>query len=247
MADEPKIPKISDIVSKIPPIPSPEKVRELVRKLGAEYSRRDPVKTEVRWLALKQRRDHPPGERAEKSLRIALKLYLSKRYQFAKTILFYYAKDDEVDTRPMILQALLEKKRVFLPKVKKEDDSIEAYEITSLDDLSSGEFGVMEPPEKARPPDYSQIELAIVPGVAFDSEGNRIGHGMGYNDRLLKRMPNAFFIGLAFEFQIAPRRIVREAHDVAVDEIITERRRIFPKRQRKGAPAMKEVKADGTG
>ncbi len=93
----------------------------------------------------------------------------------------------------------------------------------SWKELSIGSYGILEPrTEKIRKTRVEDIDLIIVPGVAFDKKGNRIGHGKGYYDRLLDKT-NATKIGLAFEFQLL-KEIPTDKHDLPIDILITEKR-----------------------
>jgi 5-formyltetrahydrofolate cyclo-ligase len=88
-------------------------------------------------------------------------------------------------------------------------------------ELSQGSFGILEPKaEFIRPVSPEELEIVVVPGVAFDYEGTRIGYGGGFYDRFLKEVKDATIIGLAYECQILPK-LPRKDHDVRVDKIIT--------------------------
>ncbi|MBI4399828.1 5-formyltetrahydrofolate cyclo-ligase, partial [Candidatus Micrarchaeota archaeon] len=98
---------------------------------------------------------------------------------------------------------------------------IELSEIRSLEELAPGAYGILEPKKEfLRPAGYEEIQLVIVPGIAFDLKGNRIGYGLGYYDKLLPKL-KCPKLALAFNFQVLPE-IVEEKHDVKVDKIITE-------------------------
>jgi 5-formyltetrahydrofolate cyclo-ligase len=121
---------------------------------------------------------------------------------------------DEVDTRELVRDALREK-AVLLPYVAQE--RIYAGAITDLDDLSRGPYGTLEPATK-RP--AAEIDLVLVPGVAFDRSRHRLGYGKGYYDAFLRGVP-AVKVGVAFARQIVPS-IPAEAHDVQMDIVVTE-------------------------
>ena len=136
------------------------------------------------------------------------------RWQEARTVLLYHSLPDEPDTHAFVRQWAREK-RILLPVVVGDDLELRVY--TDDDSLRAGAFHIAEPRGKAFT-DYAAIDLAIVPGVAFDREGNRLGRGKGYYDRLLPRL-KAYKIGLCFPFQLV-ESIPAEAHDVRMDEII---------------------------
>lgn len=146
-------------------------------------------------------------------------------YLNAITILFYAATRNEVVTDDMIRDALQSGKLVGLPLVHKERRELTFSYIKSLNELAPGVYGIREPlPEYLRPVSLTSIDLIIVPGVAFDLKGHRLGYGGGYYDRFLRRVGDDVpRVGLAFELQLLDELPV-EDHDVTVDTIITEKR-----------------------
>ena len=132
-------------------------------------------------------------------------------------ILAYWPLMDEVDIRPLIDRLVDEGRTVLLPKVTG-DETMELRRYTSRSDLKEGAFRIMEPVGEpfAR---YDQITLALVPGVAFDAAGHRLGRGRGYYDRFLTGCPSIYKIGVCFPFQRVAE-VPAEAHDVCMDEII---------------------------
>ena len=133
--------------------------------------------------------------------------------------MFFVSFNSEVDTHDMIRNAL-KNKTIIIPKVAHHE--IEPSFIIDFDNLIPGKFGILEPIETMKIA-YKNIDLILVPGIAFDKEGHRIGYGFGYYDKFLKKVPKAIKIGLAFDFQIVDK-IPREMHDVPVDLIVTEER-----------------------
>lgn len=135
----------------------------------------------------------------------------------ATTLLLYYSLPDEVPTPALI--ASLADKRIVLPRVVGDELELRVY--TGPQDLAMSEdFHIMEP-VGAVFKDYASIDLAIIPGMAFDSCGNRLGRGKGYYDRLLS---HAAFrgmrkLGLCFDFQYLAE-IPVEQHDLPMDEIV---------------------------
>jgi len=169
-----------------------------------------------------RRKNHAESEREAKSVRIMEQLFALPEFAAAKTILFYASKKDEVQTFAMIQKALDMGKRVALPITVVEGKNLVLSEVSNLKGLVPGAFGVREPANYV-PVRTDAVDLVIVPGVAFDTQGDRIGHGMGYYDKLLKEMPQARFVALAFELQMIPD-VPEEAHDVRVHKIVTEAR-----------------------
>ena len=131
--------------------------------------------------------------------------------------MFYHALSDEVDTRPLIRQWGMHK-RVILPVVKGNDLELRLY--TGENNLEIGAFHISEPIGEPFI-DYTGIDLVIVPGIAFDRQGNRLGRGGGYYDRLLSQLPpNVYKIGICFPYQLVDT-VPTEPFDIRMDEIIT--------------------------
>jgi len=184
------------------------------------------MKSAAREKALATRRGLPLEERVRLSEIIQNSVLNLEEYREAEIIICYMPIKNEVDTLQIIKTALEEKKRIALPRVNRKTGSIEIYEIENLDeDLEEGSFGIREPKRnESRRLKYSDIDLVLVPGVAFDCHGSRIGYGGGHYDWLLKRT-NATKIALAYEVQISCEDLPCEPHhDVCVDKIVTETR-----------------------
>lgn len=147
--------------------------------------------------------------------RIMERLRTLPAYREADTILVYVSVDDEVPTRDLIADLLDRGYEVCVPRVV--GPSLDAVAIESLDDLTPGTYSVPEP-EGGRPYDPRLIELAIVPGLAFDHDANRLGRGGGHFDAFLDEFhPPA--VALAFECQIVDAVPV-EDHDEPVDLVV---------------------------
>ena len=139
----------------------------------------------------------------------------------AKKILLYSPINGEVDTLK-VLKTWIAKKELYLPRVDKERAIFHVKRLESLEDLVMGKFNIPEPKKEAPEIDPKGLDLVIVPGVGFDSNGNRIGFGLGYYDRTLKKT-SCPKIGLAYEFQIVDN-VPGQSHDVPADIILTEKR-----------------------
>ncbi len=161
-----------------------------------------------------------PDERTAKSRQIGERLFALPEFTAARLIMFFASFRSEVDTVPMIRQALQSGKRIILPKVK--NKALELFEIADFDaDVVPGAWGIPEP-QGGKPGRIEDVELMVVPGAAFDEQGNRIGYGAGYYDKLLPSFKGAT-VALAFEEQIVSNVPV-DAHDVPVGKIVTEKR-----------------------
>jgi 5-formyltetrahydrofolate cyclo-ligase len=171
-------------------------------------------------------------EITDKSSIIFKRLEALDAYQKSKTIMCYMDFRNEVATRKFIINSLENKKRILLPlvdKINKNKSRIIPYEVNDLDlDLEKGILGILEPKKSLKKlTDYKDIDVIVVPGVAFDPFKNRIGYGAGYYDRFLKTVgENCLKIGVAFELQII-NRINADTHDVPLNIIITEKRVIL--------------------
>lgn len=139
----------------------------------------------------------------------------SAAFQLAEKILIYHSLPDELDTR-RFLDKWKNRKKFFLPRVNGVNLEILPYEESRLE---IGSFHIEEPSGDELHP-VEEIEVIIVPGVAFDRKGHRLGRGKGYYDRLLQTAA-ATKIGVGYEFQLV-EEIPVEPHDVRMDIIITE-------------------------
>ena len=139
------------------------------------------------------------------------------------SVMLYSSFRNEAGTGA-IIDALYERgTKVVLPKTEGID--ISAYVYGGPASLSLGAFGISEPSEeKCSPANLSEIKTVVIPGVAFDPSGSRIGFGKGYYDRFLPELsPDAVKIGLCYDFQIVREGLPSEAHDIRMDLLLTEK------------------------
>lgn len=169
----------------------------------------------MRKVIAARKKDYSTSQRKELSIEILKKLENDSWFINAQTVLMYYSLPDEVQTH-LFVEKWKDKKNILLPVVVGDDLEIRIY--TGKDDLSEGAFHIDEPTGKTFT-DYEAINLVIVPGVAFDKEGNRLGRGKGYYDRLLPRI-KAEKIGICFPFQLV-EEIPTEPFDKKMDKIIS--------------------------
>ena len=162
-------------------------------------------------------------KRRLRSLDIQKRLSGLPVFQKAKLVLFFVSLPEEVDTHPMIEEALRSGKRVAVPVADLKTKKLLFFEIRDKKkDLKPGVYGILEPdPYKTKPVSPKKADCVIVPGLVFDLKKHRIGHGAGFYDRFLAEIGDVPKIGLAYSFQII-EEIPRESHDVALDEIITD-------------------------
>ena len=167
-----------------------------------------------------QRRQMDSAWRDRASRAIIAHLETSPVFQRACCIQTYVALRYEVDTHELIRQLLREGKQVAVPSVES-GEALQQYRLNNFSELQVGAFGILEPqPDPNRRAMPAQFDLVLVPGLAFDRAGHRLGAGKGYYDRFLAgiRAPK---IALAFAFQIVAQVPV-EPHDQRVEMIVTE-------------------------
>ena len=187
------------------------------------------MKDNIRKKILKQRDNIPQEIKTDKNANIKNKLFSLHEFINAGAVCFYASFRSEVETLTMIKESLALGKRVVLPKVQMRRRGIALCEIKDINELSVGHMGIPEPTllnEHAISID--EVDLIVIPGVAFDYACNRLGYGGGYYDMLLaQRKKEAPIIALAYEEQIVDQ-IPAEAHDIKVDMIITDKKIIKP-------------------
>ena len=149
------------------------------------------------------------------SMAIADKLMADDRLIRARTVLLYHSLPDEVDTHELIERLHATGKCIILPSVV--GDDLELYEYEGEESLKEGSYHIMECVSSEPFKSYDSIDLAIIPGVAYDRRGNRVGRGKGYYDRLLPRL-SCPKIGLCFLFQLVDQ-LPTESHDQRVDSV----------------------------
>ncbi|WP_040215154.1 5-formyltetrahydrofolate cyclo-ligase [Clostridium polynesiense] len=181
-------------------------------------------KKDVRKKIIAQRDILSEEEIRERSEIIKNKLFDIDEYKNAKNIFLFTSFGSEVDTHEIIRQALRQGKRVAVPRVNKETKLMEAKIIDNLEDMAEGYYGILEPSEAAEEMSPESIDLIIMPGVAFDLKGGRIGYGAGFYDKFLKEVSESTpKIAIAYELQLI-EEVPMESYDVRIDGVITEKR-----------------------
>ena len=176
------------------------------------------VKKQLRKTVAQKKAQHPEQELMERSGIMHEQLERLPIFQQAQTILLYYSLKDEVQTHAFV-EKWSKTKNILLPVVVGEDLELRRY--TGKKDLrTNGPYNIEEPTGELFTC-YGDIDVAIIPGVAFDANGNRLGRGKGYYDRLLPKLNNSYNIGICFSFQ-AFDEIPAEVHDVKMNCILTE-------------------------
>lgn len=191
------------------------------------------TKAEIRRAMLAARRGLPGPEREERARTIARRLGELPAWRDAGIVHVYIgAVDGEVETREIVREGLERGMRVLCPRVRWSPRGLDTFEIRSLDDLEEGERGLAEPaPDRARRvAPGTPIDLVVVPGIAFDREGRRIGYGAGFYDRFLAET-DAPRVALAYSLQVIDA-VPAEPHDEPVDWIVTEEETIACRAER---------------
>jgi 5-formyltetrahydrofolate cyclo-ligase len=173
-------------------------------------------KKELRQEMARQKAGLTPDERLHLSAPLLAALESHPAFGAASTVLLYHSLPDEVDTHAFV-RKWWRAKRLLLPVVVGAD--LELREYKGEESMALGRFGIEEPVGKAFT-DYGGIDLAVVPGVAFDRRGNRLGRGRGYYDRLLPSLPSTYKIGICFPFQLV-EEVPAEPFDIRMDEVLT--------------------------
>jgi 5-formyltetrahydrofolate cyclo-ligase len=183
-------------------------------------------KKELRKKVQELRDAIDPERRKLLSARVADNLWSVPEFTAAESILFFISFRSEVDTVPMIRRALDEGKVVCVPCTDDGDKSMVASRILDLGaDLELGNYDIPEPKKEClRPIAAEEIDVVLMPGVAFDLSGGRLGYGGGYYDRFLEKCgPRCALIAVAFEIQII-EHVPCADHDHHIHKVVTESR-----------------------
>lgn len=140
----------------------------------------------------------------------------------AKGIGAFASIPHEINTYPILENTLSSGKRLYLPKVNKEKSYFEFYPVTDLKNLKTGPFGIQEP-TSPKAADWEEMDMVLVPGLAFDRKGNRLGFGKGFYDRVLPLLKKTcLVIGLGYSFQLV-EQVPTGTHDAPVRAVLCEK------------------------
>ena len=179
-------------------------------------------KKQMRDAVLAHRDAMLPPDRATASNSIIEKLCALPKYQHAKVILTYMGFGSEIETRPFVERILIDGKIAVLPRVDRASRSLILHAVESLSALEVSKWGIREPRANTLPVPLSTIEFALLPGVAFDRTGNRLGYGRGYYDKLLSAAdPTLARVAAGFSCQIVDAVPV-SSFDQKIAILITE-------------------------
>lgn len=182
----------------------------------------------LRKEIIKKRDNIDITEKEKMDKDILIRFFESKYYVDAEKIFIYISYGSEINTRKIISKALKEKKRIYVPRTEFKTRVMDAVEITSFDNLVESSYGILEPSIEKPYINPNELDLIVVPGVAFDRRGGRVGYGAGFYDRYFKKInkentKGIIKLALAYEFQVIDKEVPMSEQDVPVDYIITEK------------------------
>jgi len=160
--------------------------------------------------------------RATASVALGVQLRHQTVWREAERILFFSPLPEEPDLRPLLEETLSARKTVALPRYDSRRDQYEVCPVSSLSDLRLAHFGIMEPKPDLPALELKRLDFVLVPGVAFDATGRRLGRGKGYFDRLLAEV-RGHKCGVAFEWQVV-QVVPIEPHDIFLNSLLTPSR-----------------------
>ncbi|MBC8062338.1 MAG: 5-formyltetrahydrofolate cyclo-ligase [Clostridiaceae bacterium] len=180
-------------------------------------------KNNIRSFILEQREKVNNDIRKQWDEGIMIQLLESEFYKKSRVIFVFVSFKSEVNTHKIIEHALKHSKIIYVPKIKSKENVMEIFQINSLKDLKTGYFNILEPEESCLAADSNNIDLILMPGVAFDRLGGRVGYGRGFYDEFLRKMDKSVDkIALAYDFQILDK-VPMDEFDVKIDGIVTNR------------------------
>ncbi len=179
-------------------------------------------KSEMRRIVLARRDALCCEERAARSARAGDKLLSLPEFRAAGMVMFFVSFGSEIATLPMISRALAAGARIAAPQTDTKAHALVPHEIRDPGrDLRPGVWGIPEPAPDCPSVPLDGLEAVIVPAVAWDESGFRVGYGGGYYDRFLPQVARASWIGLGFELQVLPE-VPRNNQDLPVDVLVTD-------------------------
>jgi len=182
---------------------------------------REHAKRELRSRMRSVRGVVPASAREQRARGAVQRVLELAEYVGAQTIVGFSAIQKEIDPSELLAGARASGKRVGLPRVV--DDVLALHEFRDVSELAEGAFGVLEPAASAPVIAPAEVDLVIVPGLAFDARGHRLGYGRAFYDRLLPGMTKAFRLGFAYDFQLV-MELPNDAHDIPMHAVATDLR-----------------------
>jgi 5-formyltetrahydrofolate cyclo-ligase len=189
-------------------------------------------KAELRREILAARRALSAQAVDSASAEVLARLAASGLLDGRRTVALYAAADNEVRTRPLFERLLAEGKRLLLPRVRGRGPEIDFFEVREWERLTVSKLGIPEPADSGAPVPPEEFDLVIIPGVAFDARGGRLGYGMGCYDRALSRVrAEVPLVGVCYDLQLLDEVPV-EAHDAPLSAVISQTGTYLPEKGR---------------
>lgn len=181
------------------------------------------TKDNIRKRMLIKRKQIDPKRKTQWDEKIYNAIIQDRDYINSETVFLFHSFNYEIETRKLIEHALNASKRVYIPRV--EGPVMRIYQIRDLSNLVKNSMGILEPGDLSKPFDEERIDFILMPGLAFDKKGGRIGYGGGFYDRFLmslESLDDISKVAIAYDFQVIDY-VPMSKHDIPVDRIITER------------------------
>ncbi len=188
------------------------------------------AKAELRLAMRAARRSIPAEDRSSQAVAIVARVLALPEVARATRVLGYAAAPEEFDPAPLLESLASRGAVVCLPRICG-PEALSAHVCGPAEALEPGPFGILQPRSEAPEAELATLDLVIVPGIAFDARGGRLGFGGGYYDRLLASVPSAVRLALAFDCQLA-EKVPEGEHDERVDFVVTPARLIRGSRVR---------------
>lgn len=178
------------------------------------------TKIKIRKKILSERLAYPKDRQKEDAHRVCKKLICMPEILKAETLLLYWAKEPELSLEELFDWGIAKKKKIYLPKVVGEEMNF--YRVGSREDLIQGYFQIMEP-KSQKEPFGDEKAVCLLPGVAFDTRGNRIGYGKGFYDKFLQKKEGILKLGVGYDFQVLDTWQA-DLFDEKLDKMVTPQR-----------------------
>jgi len=166
-----------------------------------------------------------PEEQAEVSKDVCCRIAVLPQYKKAQRIMAFLSMPGEICLDSLLDQAIREGRHVYVPRCLSRG-VMEAVRLDSVSTAVNGKYGIRTAPAENLSASPDTLDLILVPGVAFDEKGWRLGHGAAFYDRFLPKAQQASWIGIVWDMQIVPT-VPKESHDVCIPFILTEQRYII--------------------
>ena len=189
---------------------------------ASEHALRLQVKRELRTRMKAVRRALPKVARAARAEAIVERVAALEAFGAAEVVAVFVAVRGEVDLAGLVARARSAQKRIALPRVDPDRGEVTLCEVHGEDPLVTGAFGIPEPSPEAHPLPGEAIDLILVPALAVDPRGHRIGYGGGFYDRLLPTLPRAIRCAVAYDFQLLAE-VPDVPGDARVHWVVTDR------------------------